>query len=526
VYVTVDTGGHMASPAQVYFDQRPLDQHNPPHPEFSTVILTQPDVAEGGGGGKLDALAIAASALTPMTSAASDSAEPLLITSRQQQQFQCGECLGRFWSSQEFFDHWLRLHCRPLGQVATDDDEDDPAALGPHGIPQIRHCERCNHVFVYGMQRFREHSLTCGGASGRMEQPDHRLEPVNRIQEPSVILSGLPIATVTGTIQHGGVKRHADEGGQKQRVGKGRSVPAPTTNPGHGALVSCGVCGAAMRTITAFFLHWLDTHSHLIEILEEVWQCGQCSAPCPLFPTRVGLENHVEREHPFEGKTAFDCAKCASARYASQSQLHDHQRLHSAVRCPRCGVDDDDGSCVEDVAHHYKGKHEVNCMLCKCQIPVEDEESHLSQKHRFEMVWSRTRSLEKIVFVNQPSKDYVEDSSTKGRPRGGVNNSAAKRAKTETPATPSSKLDDAELTSGSVSSAAVVAGNKTESGVGWRCRACAAFFTSEKLLEKHYFANHEFKCKFCEQTMDKDEYGDHLRLHLADERKKAVTGGK
>ena len=29
-----------------------------------------------------------------------------------------------------------------------------------------------------------------------------------------------------------------------------------------------------------------------------------------------------------------------------------------------------------------------------------------------------------------------------------------------------------------------------------------------------------------DQTMDKDEYGDHLRLHLADERKKAVTGGK
>ena len=46
----------------------------------------------------------------------------------------------------------------------------------------------------------------------------------------------------------------------------------------------------------------------------QVWQCGQCSAPCALFPTRVGLENHVERQHPFEGKTAFDCAKCASAR--------------------------------------------------------------------------------------------------------------------------------------------------------------------------------------------------------------------
>ena len=31
---------------------------------------------------------------------------------------------------------------------------------------------------------------------------------------------------------------------------------------------------------------------------------------------------------------------------------------------------------------------------------------------------------------------------------------------------------------------------------------------------------------FDHQTMDKDEYGAHLRLHLADERKKAVTGGK
>ena len=42
----------------------------------------------------------------------------------------------------------------------------------------------------------------------------------------------------------------------------------------------------------------------------------------------------------------------------------------------------------------------------------------------------------------------AEDNSTKGRPRGGVNNSAAKRAKNEKPTTQSSKFDDAELTSG------------------------------------------------------------------------------
>ena len=79
------------------------------------------------------------------------------------------------------------------------------------------------------MQRFREHSLTCGGGGGggggRLgEQPDNnRLEPpsANRIREPAIV-PGLPIATVTGTIQQHGVKRHADEGGQKHRVGKGR----------------------------------------------------------------------------------------------------------------------------------------------------------------------------------------------------------------------------------------------------------------------------------------------------------------
>ena len=34
---------------------------------------------------------------------------------------------------------------------------------------------------------------------------------------------GLPSASVTGTVQHAGMKRHADEGGQRHRVGKGRT---------------------------------------------------------------------------------------------------------------------------------------------------------------------------------------------------------------------------------------------------------------------------------------------------------------
>ena len=90
-------------------------------------------------------------------------------------------------------------------------------------VQQIRHCERCNHVFVYGMQRFREHSLTCGGGSGRLGEPDDRLEPLVRPIREHPVVSGPPTASVTGTIQHAGMKRHADEGGQRHRVGKGRT---------------------------------------------------------------------------------------------------------------------------------------------------------------------------------------------------------------------------------------------------------------------------------------------------------------
>ena len=63
------------------------------------MILPRAGVIEdgGGGGGKLDALANAASALTPLASAVSDPADPSITI---KQQFQCGECLGSFWSSQ------------------------------------------------------------------------------------------------------------------------------------------------------------------------------------------------------------------------------------------------------------------------------------------------------------------------------------------------------------------------------------------------------------------------------------------
>ena len=64
-----------------------------------------------------------------------------------------------------------------------------------------------------------------------------------------------------------------------------------------------------------------------------------------------------------------------------------------------------------------------------------------------------------------------------------------------------------------------VAHSSTSGKNNFKCSGCTLTFKSEKLLEKHYFANHEFQCKFCDQKMDKDVYGDHLRQHLASQRK-------
>ena len=56
--------------------------------------------------------------------------------------------------------------------------------------------------------------------------------------------------------------------------------------------------------------------------------------------------------------------------------------------------------------------------------------------------------------------------------------------------------------------------------IDYSCVKCGAVFTNEKLMEKHYALNHEFRCKFCELVLDKDNYGVHLRQHLAKERRK------
>lgn len=36
------------------------------------------------------------------------------------------------------------------------------------------------------------------------------------------------------------------------------------------AVVSCGICSVDVKTVTSFFLHWLDAHHQITEVLQEV----------------------------------------------------------------------------------------------------------------------------------------------------------------------------------------------------------------------------------------------------------------
>ncbi len=259
--------------------------------------------------------------------------------------------------------------------------------------------------------------------------------------------------------------------------------------------MSCGICSSNVRTVTSFFLHWLDSHRHISEILEEVWQCGQCT-PHRLFPSRQGLKEHVGEEHVAEerGDCAFSCAsKSCDVSYGSAEELERHRGLHAEQPYSECEVC---GGFFADLVDHTRSEHETRCELCACSAALDGMATHLANSHKFVQVWNRQESLQKVVV-----KDKETSSSLP---------SDAKTVKEKKVVTTSTNVAPPATSSSSTT--------------GSRCKACQMYFTSEKLLEKHYYANHEFQCKFCDKKMDKDLYGDHLRLHLATERKKGVGG--
>ena len=311
----------------------------------------------------------------------------------------CASCSTTFESGDTFFQHWVEKHCK----VEAQDDEE--------------RCKNCDQRLV---------------------------DPVTRKK--------LEIHVCT---QKRPQKRKSEDSGCSPNATKGKKssnhhhINSTANHP-----VACGVCSKELRTITSFFLHWLDSHHAIMDVLEEVWRCGVC-VPNKLFPTRQrGVEHAKEAHRRSETATCFRNCNVCYKDFADAESLNSH----------KCGIDEID-----------------ECGICGGKTP--SLEVHLSsESHKLEMIWNRS---DKLQMIQKPSGDLTVSTAS-------------------------------QISPSISSSMSMTAMNPSVS----RCSACNQLFTSEKLLEKHFAQNHDFQCKFCHQRMDKDVYGDHLRQHLASQRKK------
>ena len=184
------------------------------------------------------------------------------------------------------------------------------------------------------------------------------------------------------------------------------------------------------------------------------------------------------------------CQYC-QASYVREEDLNAHTDLHFMPngQCSSCiGV-------YPNLIQHKQETHDTICDLCDCTVAKDELANHLALQHQFETVWNRTDSLQKIP----------------GKKEGGGSGEQQTAVTVESVATP-------VLTS-------IAPSTVSNNSSGIKCKACSLVFTSEKLYEKHYTANHDFPCKFCDKKMDKDVYGGHLRAHLANNRKKTEKSG-
>ncbi len=267
--------------------------------------------------------------------------EPGRATSVAAQKLICGDCSATFGEGDALFRHWLERHCRPSEKKEAGE--------------RVEQCHTCGRVFVGEVEALRQHRLECLNSGGAKAKT---------------------------------VKRKLDgEGGEK-------CVPSkrtPSCSAAAAAALSCGVCLAEVRTVTSFFLHWLEAHSQAAEVLQEVWQCGRCR-PGRLFPSRTGVAtSHIRQEHPTAQSAYYECAAApdCGARCATREEVNAHQhRAHSHSG---------DGNLFSDV-------EECDCDVCGCRVAAHGLSVHLASVHAFANVWSRSNSLSRIATTDQSMK--------------------------------------------------------------------------------------------------------------------------
>ena len=357
---------------------------------------------------------------------------------------QCANCALSFDSADAFFQHWLECHCK------------EP------NLPSTSSCPTCNHT---------------KDASMKNKLDVHVCRQNNNVKTA--------------------LKRKAEDKSTCQRQSKKAVV-----NGANASHFACGVCTKDVRTVTSFFLHWLDSHHAIMDVLEEVWRCGLC-VPNKLFPSRENglqhaLEEHAHAAFTREERFVCDFPPCREVEFVDRLSFEKHRDVHSngngpfGLCCSECGHF---ANSEDELVLHVSERHESHCGVCRGRVWNNHVDSHTASEHRLERIWNRS---DKLQLITKASDDSALTVST-GSP-----------SSTSPPISPTS------------SSRLVSSGIATPSSLGGsRCTACQKLFTSEKLLEKHYAQNHDFQCKFCHLRMDKDVYGDHLRQHLASQRKKA-----
>jgi len=417
----------------------------------------------------------------------------------------CGDCSVGLESSSAFFNHWLAHHCQPHSP------SNNVSERGPDQLVMQR-CPTCNHIFVEGTERCAQHA-----ANG-------------------CVRAATPASSDVSSQDHKARKRKGSGAPGQGQLKKVKDAFGTISGSKH---CVCGACHTAVKSITSYFLHWLEHHQKRegeisdSDVLQEVWQCKACPSNITrLFPDCQMLTCHMLQDHPREQESVqFSLNECDNLFPDEDACNQHYSHYHLNSICMLCGV------VPANLCHHFTDVHAAKCRVCGVLTEKSDMKSHYLSRHKCELVWNRQKKLEiltsdKILSQGNGKKPtrlangaiakselmspvaVVLDNNSSvslGATGGGNQELDLQHPKQASPAAVAKELQNEALKEKFL---------PVGDGSGFKCTKCNNVFVNEKLMEKHYFANHEFRCKFCEQIMDKDFYGVHLRQHLASERRK------
>ena len=305
----------------------------------------------------------------------------------------------------------------------------------------MERCSVCNHIFVQGTERYIQHSQSgpCVNFSKQTNKAQSR-NPIDTVNNNDSVPPGLqimvPLDTEPKLVVADNVSKHVTTqvsnaqlstllprqpvdidinianitGNKKRKLGLSpQEVPDKTLSKrqespslwSSSKNCVCGLCNEPVKTITSYFLHWLERHNdddvnvkHSISksnqindcssstnILQEVWQCKACpSNVTKLFPDCGILNNHVESEHKSLAKQNNNVVRIFTSgcqiNFRDTESLEKHQQMFHGARSKKenahnftysiCHLCNHTPSSVEmqvgaTLCDHYRKEHLVKC---------------------------------------------------------------------------------------------------------------------------------------------------------------------